>query len=74
MDIFRLIQELPIEYLMLGASTLLLLSVFASQVSGRIGIPALVLFLLIGMLAGSEGPGGIGLTIPHLLNPLVSSP
>ena len=64
MDIFRLIQELPIEYLMLGASTLLLLSVFASQVSGRIGIPALVLFLLIGMLAGSEGPGGIGFDYP----------
>jgi len=64
MDIFRLIQELPIEYLMLGASTLLLLSVIASQVSGRIGIPALVLFLLIGMLAGSEGPGGSGFDYP----------
>ena len=38
---------------------LLLAGVLAGKVSGRFGIPALLLFLVIGMLAGSDGPGGI---------------
>lgn len=49
----------PLEYLLVGAAVLLLLSVIASKASGRLGVPALLLFLVIGMLAGSEGPGGI---------------
>ena len=43
----------------LVASVLLLLSILAWKISNRLGIPALLLFLGIGMLAGSEGPGGI---------------
>lgn len=43
----------------LGVSVLLLASVLASKASERLGVPALLMFLLIGMLAGSEGPGGI---------------
>lgn len=49
----------PIEYILLGASVLLLLSVLSSKASGRLGVPGLLLFLLLGMLAGSDGPGGI---------------
>src|SRR3954469_22002830 len=41
-------------FLVLG-SLLLLLSVLASKATGRLGIPALLVFLVIGMLAGSEG-------------------
>ncbi len=46
------------EVLLAGAA-LTLVSVLASRVSGRLGVPALLLFLGIGMLAGSEGIGGI---------------
>jgi cell volume regulation protein A len=44
---------------MAAAAVLIALGVLASKVSDRFGIPALLLFLVIGMLAGSEGIGGI---------------
>lgn len=47
------------QYILLGLGILLLLSVLASKVSEWLGVPALLMFLLIGMVAGSEGPGGI---------------
>ena len=59
-------MPLTIEFILLAASGLLLLSVIASKASGRMGVPALLLFLLIGMLAGSDGLGGIHFDDPWL--------
>ncbi|HXH76098.1 MAG TPA: potassium/proton antiporter [Bacteriovoracaceae bacterium] len=44
---------------MLALGILLILSVFASKISSRYGIPILLIFIAAGMLSGSEGPGGI---------------
>ena len=40
-------------------SILILLSILASKISYQVGLPSLLLFLLIGMIAGSDGIGGI---------------
>lgn len=45
--------------LMLVAGLLVFISIVANRLLDRIGIPALIVFLCIGMLAGSDGPGGI---------------
>lgn len=50
---------ISIEQIFIAAGTVFLLSVFASKISENYGIPVLLLFLVLGMLVGSEGPGGI---------------
>ena len=57
---------MSLESILLGISILLLLGVLASKASARLGIPALLLFLLIGIFAGSEGPGGVEFDYPRL--------
>ncbi len=47
------------ESALLVTGILLLTAVFASRLADRIGVPSLLLFLVVGMLAGSEGIGGI---------------
>ncbi len=58
------------ENILLIGSILLLASVFTSKTSARFGIPTLVLFIGVGMLAGSEGPGGIYFYDPKLAQTL----
>ncbi len=47
------------EYILIAVGLLLIISVFASKLANKFGVPGLLLFLLIGMLAGSEGIGGL---------------
>lgn len=54
------------QYVLIGASLLLFVSVLVSKISDRFGVPSLLLFLILGMLAGSEGPGGIYFDDPVL--------
>ena len=61
---------MPIEYLLLAVALLLLLCVFGSKAAGQVGVPALLLFLVLGMLAGSDGPGGIAFDDPWLAQSL----
>lgn len=50
---------LLIDAIILTTGILLLLGIVSSKFSSRFGVPVLVLFLLLGMLAGSEGVGRI---------------
>lgn len=50
---------ISIEYILLISCSLILLSVAIAKFSDNLGVPTLLLFLGIGMLAGSDGPGGI---------------
>ena len=61
---------IAIEQILIGIAAILLLSVFASKASEKYGIPALLLFLFLGMLAGSEGPGGVYFDDPWLAQAL----
>ncbi len=47
--------EIRIEHLLFVGALLLFASILASKTSGRLGVPTLLLFLGIGMLAGSDG-------------------
>ncbi len=58
-------MDLSIENILLVGSVLLLISIIAGKTSYRFGVPVLILFLGIGMLAGSEGIGGIRFDQPE---------
>lgn len=48
-----------VDWLILLTGLMVLLGIASSKLSARLGLPVLVLFLALGMLAGSEGLGGI---------------
>ena len=52
-------MTLNIDNIFLIGSILLLISIIASKTSGKTGLPVLIIFMGIGMLAGSDGLGGI---------------
>ena len=52
-------MPVAIDQALLMASILIFISLIAGKTSYRFGVPVLLFFLTIGMLAGSEGVGGI---------------
>jgi potassium/hydrogen antiporter len=59
-------MHLTIENILLVGSLLLFVSIIVGKTSYRFGVPTLLLFLAIGMLAGSDGIGGIRFDNPKL--------
>ncbi|HLV92392.1 MAG TPA: potassium/proton antiporter [Aequorivita sp.] len=59
-------MNLTIENILLVGSILLLISIFAGKTSYKFGVPTLILFLGIGMLAGEDGIGGITFNDPQI--------
>ena len=57
---------ISIENILLIGYVLLLISIIAGKTSYRFGVPTLVLFLVVGMLAGSEGIGRINFDNPGI--------
>ncbi len=58
-------MTLTTENILLIGSILLFISLFAGKTSYKYGVPVLILFISIGMLAGSEGIGGIYFDSPN---------
>ncbi|HEX2532942.1 MAG TPA: cation:proton antiporter, partial [Chitinophagaceae bacterium] len=52
-------MNLEVGNILLIGSILLLISVIAGKTTNRLGVPTLIFFLVVGILAGSEGIGGI---------------
>lgn len=59
-------MNLTIENILLVGSLLLFVSIIVGKTSYKFGVPALLLFLAIGMLAGSDGIGGIRFDNPQI--------
>ncbi|CAN5413753.1 potassium/proton antiporter [soil metagenome] len=59
-------MEITTGNVLLIGSFLFLLSIFAGKTSYKFGVPTLLLFLFIGILAGSEGIVGINFDDPNL--------
>jgi len=50
-------MEIPIELILFGVSVLFFLSILAGKAGYKFGVPALLLFLGVGMVFGSDGLG-----------------
>src|SRR5690554_6084742 len=56
---YRKFQMFVIDQVILLSAILILFGILSSKVSARLGLPVLVMFLVIGMLAGEDGIGQI---------------
>lgn len=59
-------MNITAENILLIGSILLFISILAGKTSYRFGVPTLLFFLLVGMLAGTDGIGKIEFNDPHI--------
>src|SRR4029078_7735233 len=59
-----------LEWILIVFSSLVVVRILTIKLCNRFGIPSLVLFVAIGMLAGSDGPGGMYFDDPSLVKSL----
>ncbi|HNR41261.1 MAG TPA: potassium/proton antiporter [Bacteroidales bacterium] len=59
-------MKITFENILLIGSVLFLISIIAGKTSFRLGIPTLIFFLIIGMLAGTDGIGKIEFNNPSI--------
>ncbi len=59
-------MKLTFENILLIGSVLFLISIIAGKTSFRLGVPTLIFFLIIGMLAGTDGIGKIEFNNPGI--------
>lgn len=59
-------MDLTVDNILLVGSLLLFVSIIVGKTSYKFGVPTLLLFLMIGMLAGSDGIGGIQFDNPQI--------
>lgn len=59
-----------IDQIILLAAILILVGIASSKISARLGLPVLVLFLLVGILAGERGIGGVSFDSPSAAHAL----
>lgn len=59
-------MNITFENILFIGSFLLGISVLVGKTSFRLGVPTLILFVVVGMLAGSEGFGGINFDSPSI--------
>ena len=58
-------MNFTVEGILIVGSFLLFISILSSKISTKLGIPTLLLFLTIGMLAGSDGLGWVHFEDPY---------
>lgn len=59
-------MNITIDNILLIGSVLLLVSILVGKTTSRFGVPTLIFFLFVGILAGSEGIGGINFDNPAI--------